>query len=169
MRQLYVGLGVGDARAEELARSRDDTGTWEKLTRFGWPARHVPSAGDEAKAARDEARRSAKAARDEAVRVARVRRQIRERRRRQPELFGALWSGNWTREELLYVERVPQLFDLLDVPPGTLLADYLADRLDCDSTRISQKFRGDASIGYRVFRPDASASASTSIFASNYI
>ena len=161
MRQLYVGLGVGDARAEELARSRDDTGTWEKLTRFGWPARHVPSAGDEAKAARDEARRSAKAARDEAVRVARVRRQIRERRRRQPELFGALWSGNWTREELLYVERVPQLFDLLDVPPGTLLADYLADRLDCAVMRISKKFKGDASVGRRFFCPDASASAET--------
>ena len=153
MRQLYVGLGVGDARAEELARSRDDTGTWDALERSGWPAQHMP-----------EARAKAKAVRDEAVRVACVRRRIRERRHRHPVLLGALWGGpgvNWTPEELRYVARMPQLFDLLDLPPGTLLVDYLADRLDCDSTRISQKFRGDASIGKRVFRPDASASAET--------
>ena len=106
----------------------------------------------------------AKAARDEPVRVARVRRRIRERRRREPVLFGPLWGGSsvkWTPEEQRYVERVQQLFDLLDLPPGTLLRDYLADRLDCDSLRISKKFAGDASIGKRFFRPDASASAET--------
>ena len=142
-----------DARAQELARGRDDTGTWDALTDFGWPAQHVPSARDEAKAARDEP-----------VRVARVRRRIRERRRREPVLFGPLWGGSsvkWTPEEQRYVERVQQLFDLLDLPPGTLLRDYLADRLDCDSLRISKKFAGDASIGKRFFRPDASASAET--------
>lgn len=65
-------------------------------------------------------------------------------------------KGKWTIEEEEFTTRIIEYFNtgLLELPEGTTLRSYLADKLNCDPMRITKKFSGNlglGGVGKRVF------------------
>lgn len=62
-------------------------------------------------------------------------------------------KGKWTMEESQYAEQLIVFFKerLLQVPKGTMLRMYLAEKLHCEPMRITKKFSGKSSIGKQVY------------------
>ncbi|KAJ8611381.1 hypothetical protein CTAYLR_006496 [Chrysophaeum taylorii] len=62
-------------------------------------------------------------------------------------------KGKWTIEEEEFTTRIIEFFNsgLLELPEGTTLRSYLADKLNCDPMRITKKFSGASCLGKRVF------------------
>lgn len=62
-------------------------------------------------------------------------------------------KGKWTIEEEEFTTRIIEYFNsgLLELPEGTTLRSYLADKLNCDPMRITKKFSGASCLGKRVF------------------
>lgn len=61
-------------------------------------------------------------------------------------------KGKWTLEEEDYVSALISQFDsgCIDIPEGTTLRAYLAEKLNCDPMRITKKFTGQDCLGKRV-------------------
>lgn len=66
-------------------------------------------------------------------------------------------KGKWTIEEEEFTTRIIQFFNsgLLELPEGTTLRSYLAEKLNCDPMRITKKFSGASCLGKRVFHASA--------------
>ena len=64
-----------------------------------------------------------------------------------------LRRGKWCAEEELYTARIIHHFSTgaLQLPEGTTLRAYLAEKLDCDPMRITKKFTGSSYLGKRVY------------------
>lgn len=72
-------------------------------------------------------------------------------------------KGKWSYEELKYAAAILQYFrkGLLDIPAGTTLRSYMAERLQCDPMRVSKKLAGthfagipiEKKLGKRTFVP----------------
>jgi len=62
-------------------------------------------------------------------------------------------KGKWTIEEEEFTTRIIEFFNsgLLELPDGTTLRSYLAEKLNCDPMRITKKFSGQSSLGKRIF------------------
>ncbi|CAM9747726.1 unnamed protein product [Choristocarpus tenellus] len=62
-------------------------------------------------------------------------------------------KGKWTNEEEAYTARIIHHFNLgvLQLPEGTTLRAYLAQKLECDPMRITKKFTGSNCLGKRVY------------------
>lgn len=66
-------------------------------------------------------------------------------------------KGKWTIEEEEFTTRIIEFFNsgLLELPEGTTLRSYLAEKLNCDPMRITKKFSGASCLGKRVFHASA--------------
>jgi hypothetical protein len=61
-------------------------------------------------------------------------------------------KGKWSQEEEDYALALINNFEkgLLQIPEGTTLRMYLAERLNCDPMRITKKFTGQNCLGKKV-------------------
>eukprot|EP00629_Pelagomonadales_sp_RCC1024_P006396 CAMPEP_0119284110 /NCGR_PEP_ID=MMETSP1329-20130426/29756_1 /TAXON_ID=114041 /ORGANISM="Genus nov. species nov., Strain RCC1024" /LENGTH=244 /DNA_ID=CAMNT_0007284787 /DNA_START=133 /DNA_END=864 /DNA_ORIENTATION=- len=66
-------------------------------------------------------------------------------------------KGKWTIEETEYTTKMIEHFNegLLELPEGSTLRAYLAQKLRCDPMRITKKFSGAACLGNKVFHASA--------------
>ncbi|KAG5192101.1 hypothetical protein JKP88DRAFT_173844, partial [Tribonema minus] len=64
-----------------------------------------------------------------------------------------LRRGKWSPEEEAYTARIIHYFNtgVLQLPEGTTLRVFLAEKLRCDPMRITKKFTGSACLGKRVY------------------
>ncbi|CAM9760535.1 unnamed protein product, partial [Discosporangium mesarthrocarpum] len=62
-------------------------------------------------------------------------------------------KGKWTNEEEAFTARIIHHFNcgVLQLPEGTTLRAYLAEKLECDPMRITKKFTGSNCLGKRVY------------------
>ncbi|CAM9131516.1 unnamed protein product, partial [Heterosigma akashiwo] len=65
----------------------------------------------------------------------------------------SLRKGKWTVEEEEFTSKIIHYFNtgILQLPEGTTLRSYLAEKLNCDPMRITKKFTGSQCLGKRVY------------------
>jgi len=68
-------------------------------------------------------------------------------------LDSTLRKGKWTAEEEEFTSKIIYYFNngILQLPEGTTLRTYLADKLQCDPMRITKKFTGSQCLGKRLY------------------